>query len=77
MVRIKKLELTDSTVKYEYYPEKSDKRGIVSLNRDTGERVLEKSVDGSGSNYAAHALCRIEEFQREGRFPEEDVVIWY
>lgn len=77
MVRIKKLELTDSTARYEYFPEKSDKSGIVSLNRDTGERMFEKLAPGYGNNYAAHALRRIEEFQKNGKFVEKDTVAWY
>ena len=77
MVRIKKLELTGSTARYEYFPEKSDKSGIVSLNRDTGKRVLEKPAPGYGNNYAAHALRRIEEFQKNGKFIENDTVVWY
>ena len=77
VVRIKKLELTDSTARYEYFPEKFGKSGIVSLNRDTGERVLEKAAPGYGNSYAAHALRRIEKFQKNGKFIEEDTVVWY
>lgn len=77
MVRIRKLELTDFVARYEYFPENSDKCGIISLNRATGERVMEKSASGYGNNYAAHALRRIEEFQKEGKFAEEDTVIWF
>lgn len=77
MVRIEKLELTAAVARYKYFPEKSNKSGIVGLNRHTGERMIEKPADGFGSNYAAHALRRIEEFEREGEFPEEDTVVWY
>lgn len=77
VVRIEKLELTDLKVRYKYFPEKSNKSGIVSLDRHTGERALEKLATGFGSNYAAHALRRIEEFQRGGEFPEKDIVVWY
>lgn len=77
MVRIEKTELTDQLARYRYFPEKSKKSGIVALNRDTGERILEKALDGYGNTYAAHALCRIEEYQRNGEFLERDVVVWY
>ena len=77
MVRIEKLELTNSTARYKYYPEKSEKSGIVALNRNTGERILEESLAGYDNTYAAHALRRIEEYQRDGKFPEKDTIAWY
>ena len=37
-----KLEsLTDEIVSYRYYPEGGKEYGIVSLNRKTGERILD------------------------------------
>lgn len=77
MVRIERLELTEQMAKYRYFPENSENSGIVSLDRDTEEKHIEKMLDGYGSNYAAHALRRIEEYQRNGNFPEKDVVAWY
>lgn len=77
MVSIVKLELTDQIARYRYFPENSKKSGIVALNRRTGERDLEKKIDGYGNNYAAHALRRIEEYQEKGNFLEKDVVVWY
>ena len=77
MVRIEKLDLTNSTARYKYYPENYDKSGIVALNRNTGERILEEALAGYDSTYAAHALRRIEEYQRNGKFPEKDIIAWY
>ena len=77
MVRIEKLELTDSTARYKYYPENSEGNGIVALNRNTGERILEESLAGYDNTYAAHALRRIEEYQRDGKFLEKDKIAWY
>lgn len=77
VVKIEKMELTDQMVRYRYFPEKSKKSGIVALNRDTGERILEKALEEYGNTYAAHALRRIEEYQRNGKFPEKDVIVWY
>ena len=77
MVRIEKLELTNQIARYKYFPEKSQKSGIVALNRNTGERIFEKSIAGYGTTYAAHALRRVEEYQKNGEFLESDVVAWY
>lgn len=52
MVKIEKMELTDQMVRYRYFPEKSKKSGIVALNRDTGERILEKALEEYGNTYA-------------------------
>ena len=77
MVKIKKIIVTDLIAKYEYFPEQSGKSGIVTLDRVTDERVLEKLALGYGKNYAVHAFRRIEEFQKQGVFLEEDIVMWY
>lgn len=77
MVTIERVEVTDEMARYQFFPENSEKSGIVVLNRSTGERVLEKEVDGYGNNYAAHAIRRIEEYQQNGNFLEKDVVVWY
>ena len=77
MVRIEKMELTDQLVRYKYFPEGSEKSGIVALNRSTGERILEKSLEQYGNTYAAHALRRIEEYQSAGEFIERDIIAWY
>lgn len=77
MVRIELLELTEETIRYKYFPEQSEECGIVVLGRKTGDRSLEKAVEGYSSNYAAHALRRMEEYQKEGNFPKKDIVAWY
>ena len=77
MVKIERLELTDKIARYRYFPEDSRKCGIVALDRETGERKLETMLEGYGSNYAAHALRRIEEYQKKGEFLKKDVVAWY
>ena len=40
MVKIELLELTETIARYKYFPESSDKCGIVMLDRKTGERVF-------------------------------------
>lgn len=77
MVRIKLLELTDASARYKYYPENSKEYGIVTLNRKSGERILEKTVEGYSLNYAAHAFRRMEEYQKKENFLKEDIVVWY
>lgn len=77
MVQIELMGLTEKNARYKYYPEDSKEYGIVALNRETGERTLEQSVDGYSTNYAAHALRRMEEFQKLGNFPKKDIVAWY
>lgn len=77
MVKIELIELTAEQAIYKYYPEKSDKFGIVVLNRKTGDREIKEMVTGYGNNYAAHALRRIEEYQRDEKFLQDDIVAWY
>lgn len=77
MVRIELLELTEETIRYKYFPEQSEEYGIVVLGRKTSDRSLEKAVEGYSSNYAAHALRRIEEYQKEGNYPKKDIIAWY
>lgn len=77
MVRIERIELTADVARYKYFPEDSEECGIVTLGRLSGERSIEKTVSGYGANYPAHALRRIEEYQKNGIFPQKDVVAWY
>ena len=54
------------------------KRGDkIALIGNTGERILEESLAGYDNTYAAHALRRIEEYQRDGKFLEKDKIAWY
>ena len=77
MVKIELIKLTEGLAIYRYYPEKSNKGGIVSLDRKTGERRLDEVASGYGTNYAAHALRRIEEYHRNNDFLEKDIIAWY
>lgn len=77
MVRIELLELAEDYAKYKFFPENSESFGIVSLNRKTGERMIEKIVEDYDNKYAFHALYRIEQYQKKGEFLEKDLVAWY
>ena len=77
MVRIEKIEVTGKVARYMYFPEKSEKSGIVALNRDTGEWSAEKRLEEYGTSYISHALHRLEEFQKNGKFRKKDVIARY
>lgn len=77
MVRIELLELTENLVSYKYFPEDSKEYGIVSLDRKTGEKSVKKVAEKYSSSYAAHAICRMEEYLENEKFPETDIVAWY
>lgn len=71
------LEITETMVKYKYYPEDSKEYGIIMMNRLSMERNVEKEVTGYGRNYLAHAFRRIEEYIKNKNFQEKDIVAWY
>ena len=77
MVKIELMDLTGDIARYKYYPETSKEYGIIVLDRKTGERKQEKSVEEFNSSYAAHAIWRIEEYQETGKFLEKDIIAWY
>ncbi len=77
LVRIVLDGLTEEVAKYRYYPEDSGDYGVVTLDRRNGNRIYETQAEGYGQTYAAHALKRIEEYQKRGDFPQEDTVAWY
>lgn len=77
MVRIELLELTGELARYKFFPENSKEYGVVTLNRKNMERNIEKQLPGYRVTYAAHALKRIEEYQKQGNFLSEDMVAWY
>ena len=77
MVDIELELLTDDIVSYRYYPEGGEEYGIVSLNRKTGERILDLPCPNSISMYVGQAWRRLEEYQSENRFPEKGWTMWY
>ena len=77
MLTLELLEITETMVKYKYYPESSKEYGIIMIDRMSEERKVEKEVTGYGSNYLAHAFRRIKEYIKNGNFQEKDVVAWY
>ena len=56
MLTLELLEITETMVKYKYYPESSKEYGIIMIDRMSEERKVEKEVTGYGSNYLAHAF---------------------
>lgn len=77
MVRIELLELNEDVARYKFFPESSKEYGIVTLKRKTGERIWEKLLDAYTLSYAAHAISRVEEYQKSGDFKEQDLIAWY
>ena len=77
VVKIELLELTDKIVKYKYIPENSDEYGIVSFDRVTGKKKIDKLVSGYSMNYPAHAFHRIKEYLENNNFQKKDVIAWY
>ena len=71
-------ELTDEKVTYKYYPEnETEKYGIVSVDRRTFKRKIEKLCEGYGDEYAFHALSYIERYARNNSFKESGKSVWY
>ena len=69
--------LTDEKVSYRYYPNGKEAFGIVSLMRETGERIHDVHCPGVSSSYAGQAWARLDEYQEAGEFPERALVAWY
>ena len=78
MERLELLEVNEDKVVYKYYPEQeSESFGVVSVNRKTGERKIEKLFDRYGNAYAFHACRELERYITNGNFPVKGGVAWY
>lgn len=78
MLTLELLEITETMVKYKYYPESSKEYGIIMNCKNVlEERKVEKESYWIGSNYLAHAFRRIKEYIKNGNFQEKDIVAWY
>ena len=78
MERLELLEVNESKVIYKYYPEQETENfGVVSVNRKTGERKIEKLFDNYGKMYAFHACRELERYITNGNFPVKGGVAWY
>ena len=71
MLTLELLEITETMVKYKYYPESSKEYGIIMIDRMSEERKVEKEVTGYESNYLGknsnHVLNIKGEIQNEYR----------
>ena len=71
MLTLELLEITETMVKYKYYPEASKEYGIIMIDRRSEERKVEKEVTGYESNYLGknsnHVLNIKGEIQNEYR----------
>lgn len=76
MLRLELIDVTETIVKYKYYPEDSKESGVVIFKRSTMERDIEKRAAGYSVSYATHALRRLEEYCEKNFFPKEDIVAW-
>lgn len=78
MLQLKLIENTNSKVVYNYFPEKKDIYGIVSLDKSNCE-VLSVSIAENDihDRYMHHAVSKIIEFIEKNNFPEEAIVAWY
>lgn len=77
MVTLKKIEVTETTIKYAYYPEGMEDHGIIQLDRETQTPTLLKEDSYNNSNYRCHAYRRMKEYIGKGKFPENGTVAWY
>lgn len=78
MVKIELLEVNEDKVTYKYFPEQeTEKFGVVSVNRKTGERNIENLFEDYGKTYAFHACNEIERYITKGTFPVNGGVAWY
>lgn len=78
MEKLELLEVNESKVVYKYFPEtETENFGVVSVNRKTGERKIEKLFEKYGKTYAIHACNRLEDYIEDGKFPVIGGVAWY
>lgn len=78
MEKLELLEVNEHKVIYKYYPEQETENfGVVSVNRKTGERKIEKLFDNYGKTYAFHACRELERYINNGNFPVKGGVAWY
>ena len=77
MLKYKLIELNESQIIYEYYPEGKDEKCTLTVTRD-GEVVDRKSseLDQFGS-YFAHMILKINKFIENQEFKEEGIIAWY
>lgn len=78
MEKLELLEVNEDKAVYKYFPEsETEKFGVVSVNRKTGERRIEKLLENYVTEYAFHACHEIERYISRGSFPVHGGVAWY
>ena len=78
MVRIELLSLTETEAIYKYFPEhETENYGIVSVNRQSGKRIIRQAASGYGSEYAFHACHEIDRYIAANNFKPKGMAAWY
>ena len=78
MVTFHLFEITAEKAIYKYYPEsETGKYGIVSVDRRTLKRTIDKLCEGYGDEYAFHALGTIQSFVEKNNFKTKKMIAWY
>lgn len=78
MLRLKLVEITNSKVVYNYYPESYVSYGTIVIDITNAE-VLSVTIakDDTFEIYMNHAISKVEEFVKNNDYPEEQTVAWY
>lgn len=78
MLQLKLVENTNTKVVYNYFPEKKDLGGTISLDKSNSE-VLDVTIAENDVHdiYMHHAVSKITEFIENNNYPEEETVVWY
>lgn len=77
MLLLKLVEETKYKVVYNYFPKKEEHCGMITINKTTGEVLDVKiSLNDPHERYMHHALSRITEFFKNGKYKENDIVAW-
>ena len=78
MLLLKLVNETDSEVVYNYFPEKAEVNGSVTISKITGEIIGAQIADNdSHRRYLHHAVSKVIEFYENAEYKNEIVVAWY
>lgn len=78
MLQLKLVENTSTKVVYNYFPEKKDMYGTVSLDKLNCEALNVSIAENDMHDiYMHHAVSKVTEFVENNNFPEEEIVAWY
>ena len=78
MLTLKLKDENENSMVFNYYPENKKLFGTLNLDKKTGDiQIISVPENDSHHRYLQHAVSKIDEYFRSGKYENAATVAWY